>query len=99
MFLRITIRFYSSVGSGRSALESTDWHHLEEHRFAREVAAALERLFREQKVKHLVIASSPKTLADLRQAFHSDVKKCIVAELPKDLTKHPVHEIKKHLFG
>ena len=92
-------RSYSSIGRGRSALEGTDWHDLEEHRFARDVAGALERLVREQKIKHLVIASPPRTLADLRRALHPDVKKCVLAEFPKDLTKHPVHEIEKHLFA
>jgi protein required for attachment to host cells len=90
-------RTYASTGNRRGAVEGTDWHDLEEHRFARDVAAALERLVREQKVKCLVIASPPRTLADLRQALHSDVKKCVVAELPKDLTRHPVYEIEKHL--
>jgi protein required for attachment to host cells len=92
-------RAYASVGRRRGAVEGTDWHDLEEHRFAHEVATALERLVRERKVDQLVIASPPRTLADLRQALHSDVKKCIVAEFAKDLTKHPVHEIEKQLFA
>ena len=80
---------------GRSSVEQTDWHDLEEHRFARDVAAALEKVVRERKIEALVIAAPPRTLADLRQAFHDDVKKKIIAELDKDLTKHPVHEIEK----
>jgi len=91
-------RAFARAGTHRrSGLEPTDWHDIEEHRFAREVAAALERLVREAKIKSLIIASPPRTLADLRQALHADVKKCIIAELPKDLTHHPVHEIEKHL--
>src|SRR5579862_1035021 len=92
-------RAFASVGSRRGAVEGTDWHDLEEHRFARDVAATLEKLVRERKVTRLVIVSPPRTLADLRQALHADVKKCIVAELAKDLTKHPVHEIEERLFG
>jgi protein required for attachment to host cells len=92
-------RAFSSVGRRRSAIEGTDWHDLEEHRFAREIAAALERVVRLRKVKALIIATPPRTLADLRDALHSDVKKCIIAEIAKDLTKHPVHEIEKHLAG
>ena len=45
----------------------------------------------------LVIAAPPRTLADLRRALHADVRKRIVAEVGKDLTKHPVHEIEAHL--
>ncbi|HWM49597.1 MAG TPA: host attachment protein [Xanthobacteraceae bacterium] len=81
----------------RSAIEQTDWHDLEEHRFARDVAAALERIVRERKIEALVVAAPPRTLADLRQAFHAEVKKRIIAELDKDLTKHPVHEIERLL--
>ena len=91
-------RAYASAGGGRrSGIEGTDWHDLEEHKFARDVATALEKLVRDSKIKALVIASPPRTLAELRHALHADVKKCIIAELPKDLTHHPVHEIEKHL--
>jgi protein required for attachment to host cells len=83
----------------RSALEATDWHELEEHRFARMVAEALEKLVRERKVKAVVIVAPPRTLADLRQALHGDVKARIMAEVDKDFTKHPIYEIEKHLVG
>jgi protein required for attachment to host cells len=83
----------------RSGVEMTDWHELEEHRFAQRVAAAMEQLVRERKAKVLVVAAPPRTLADLRQAFHADVKSLIVAEIGKDLTKHPVAEIEKHLIA
>jgi protein required for attachment to host cells len=83
----------------RSSVETTDWHELEEHRFAHRVAAALEQLLRTHNVKALVVAAPPRTLADLRRAFHADVSARIIAEIGKDLTKHPVAEIEKHLTG
>jgi protein required for attachment to host cells len=92
-------RSFSSVGHGRSAVEQTDWHDLEQHRFAREVAQALEKLMRERHVKALVIAAPPRTLADLRQALHKDVKAGIIAEIDKNFTGQPVYEIEKHLAG
>lgn len=92
-------RSFSSVGFGRSSVESTDWHDLEEHRFADQVAAALERAVRAHKVPALVIVAPPRTLAELRRVLHRDVKKCIIAEVDKDLTKQPVYEIEKHLAG
>lgn len=88
-------RAFASIGARRSGVSQTDWHDLEEHRFARDVAAVLEKVIRDENVPALVIVAPPRTLADLRQAFHDDVKKRIVAELHKDLTKHPVHEIEK----
>ena len=90
-------RAFASVGSRRSAVEEADWHVLEEQRFAHEVAAALQRIVRDRKVKALVVVAPPKTLAELRKAFHSEVKNRIVAEIDKDLTKQPVYEIEKHL--
>jgi protein required for attachment to host cells len=92
-------RSYSSVGAGRSSVTQTDWHALEEHRFAREVASALERVVRERGVETLIIVAPPRALADLRKAFHADVKRKIVAEIDRDLTKHPLYEIEKHLVN
>ena len=90
-------RSHSSVGPGRSSVTQTDWHMLEEHRFAREVASALEKIVRERGVEALIIVAPPRALADLRKAFHADVKKRIVAEIDKDLTKHPLYDIERHL--
>ncbi|MFY9828395.1 MAG: host attachment family protein [Rhodoplanes sp.] len=90
-------RAFASVGARRSAVEDTDWHELEEQRFAHVIADALQRLVRERKVKELVVIAPPRTLAELRRAFHSEVKNRIVAEIDKDLTKQPIYEIEKHL--
>jgi protein required for attachment to host cells len=93
-------RAFKRAGTNlRSGVETTDWHDLEEHRFAQRVATAMEHLVRERKVKALVVVAPPRTLADLRHAFHTDVKRRIIAEIDKDLTKHPAHEIEKHLVG
>src|SRR5262249_16459679 len=61
--------------------------------------AGREQVGGERKAKALVIVAPPRTLADLRRAVHADVKERIIAEIGKDLTKHPVHEIEKHLVG
>ena len=91
-------RTFSSVGPGRSAVESTDWHELEQHRFVRAVSAALEKLVRAHHVRSLIIVAPPRTLADLRRDLHDDVKVHVVAEVNKDLTKHTIEEIEKHLL-
>ena len=87
------------TGGGRSAVEPTDWHEFEEHHFVRVVAAAMEGLIRASKVKELTVVAPPRTFAELRLAFHPDVKSCIVAEVNKDLTKYPIIEIERHLTG
>ena len=54
---------------------------------------------RSNKVKKLFVVAPARTLVDLRAVMHEDVRKVIVAELDKDLTRHPVHEIARLLAG
>ena len=89
----------AALGGRRSAVEPTDWHDIEEHHFARKVATAMEQMVRTSKAKVLIVVAPPRTLAELRNVFHSDVKACVVAEINKDLTNLPVGEIEKHLLG
>jgi len=91
--------FASAKTTRRSAMEATDWHEIEEHRFAQRVSDALEHLVRERAAPALVIAAPPRTLADLRNALHADVKARIVLEINKDFTKHPVWEIERHIIA
>ena len=93
-------RVFARAGTHRSGgVAQSDWHELEEQHFARVVAGALEKVVRDKHVGALVVVAPARTLAELRTAFHADVKKRIVAEIDKDLTKHPVHEIEKHLLA
>jgi protein required for attachment to host cells len=91
-------RVSKALHSGqRSAVETVDWHDIEEHRFASQIAANMEQVVRKRRVPALVVVAPPKTLADLRSAFHADVRALIIAEINKDLTKHPLGEIERHL--
>ena len=91
-------RAFKGAGTHRRAsMETTDWHELGEHEFARRAAAALEQLVREGTVEAIVVVAPPRTLAELRERFSPAVKQLIIAEIDKDLTKHPVAEIEKHL--
>jgi protein required for attachment to host cells len=93
-------RAFKRAGTNlRSSVGDTDWHDLEEHRFVQRVAAAMERLVRERNVKSLIVVAPPRALADLRNAFHADVKSRILAEIDKDLTNHPIYDIEKRLVG
>ncbi len=92
-------RAISSADGRRSAVGQTDWHDLEERRFARTIAETLEKLARDKSIPGFIIAAPPRTLAELRQSFNAEVKERIIAELDKDLTGIPVEEIKKHLLA
>lgn len=93
-------RAFKRAGTNyRSGMETTDWHELEKHRFVDRVASAMEQLAHAQKITKIIIVAPPRTLAELRHALHADVKSRVIAEIDKDLTKHPVWEIEKHLVG
>lgn len=86
------------VGGGRrSPIDQTDWHVLAKQDFADEVAAALERANRRDPIASLVVVAPPPTLAELRRVMAASLRRVISAEIGKDLTRHPVHEIERHL--
>jgi protein required for attachment to host cells len=84
-------------GGRRSAIAQTDWHDLAEQRFARDVAEALEKMHHTSPIKTLIVVAPPRTLSTFRQAFSESLKRSIVAEINKDLTKHPLPEIERLL--
>ncbi len=88
-------RSTASPGVGRSAMEEVDWHHLAKERFANEVAEALYRHAHANRFEELVIVAPPKILGNLRKVLHAEVVDLIAAEIPKDLTTHPLSEIEK----
>jgi len=88
-------RSIASLGVARSAMEEVDWHHIAKERFANEIAKALYRHAHANLFERLVIIAPPKILGKLRKAFHPEVVDRIAAEIPKELTSHPVSEIEK----
>ncbi len=90
-------RSFSSTSPRRSGMEQTDWHQIEEHRFARTIADALHAAAQDGRFSKLIVVAPPITLGDLRKAFHKDVSSRIVAEIDKDLTKHASDQIEKLL--
>ncbi len=92
-------RAFSSMGSRRSAMQETNWHKLEKHRFAKEIADTLYSAAHKGKYSKLVIAAPPMILGDIRKALHKEVSDKVVAEVSKDLTNMPAHEIERILAG
>jgi protein required for attachment to host cells len=84
-------------GAPRGAIEQTDWHELEEKRFAAELADILYKLGHAGRYDDLVVVAPPKMLGDLRAKFHQEVSDAIIAEVPRDLTNYSVPEIGKLL--
>lgn len=96
-------RDQASGGPGRmdtprgpgSAMEPTDFHDLEERRFAQEAAALLNRRALGNDFEKLIIVAPPATLGEMRRHYHKAVEGRLVAEIAKDLSNHPVPEIEK----
>ncbi|HYI05930.1 MAG TPA: host attachment family protein [Reyranella sp.] len=89
--------FDASGGAGRSAYQETDFHQLEEDRFAAETADLLRKRAIRNDFESLIIVAPPRTLGELRKHYHKEVEKRLAGEIAKDLTGHPVAEIEKIL--
>lgn len=85
------------AGSQVGAIEQTDWHSLEEARFAAEIADGLYRAAHAGRYRDLVVVAPPATLGELRRQFHREVSDKVVAEVPKDLTGHETAQIEELL--
>lgn len=92
-------RAFSSNGSGRNAYEQTDFHEIEEQRFAAEVADMLKRRALANDFDKLIVVAPPSTLGELRKHYHKEVQQRIAGELAKDLTGHPIDEIERLLIA
>lgn len=86
-------RSFSSVGAHRSAYEETDFHQLNEDRFAAETADLLARLAQRNDFEALVVVAPPTTLGELRKHYHKQVSERLIGEVDKDLTGHPIDQI------
>ncbi|SEQ66272.1 host attachment family protein [Thalassovita taeanensis] len=82
-------------GGRRAAMEGADWHQIAEDTFAAEIADILYQRAHAGAFRHLVLVAPPKTLGELRKHLHAEVTACVVAEIAKDLTNHPMPEVEK----
>ena len=92
-------RAIDHLSGRRAGVEQTDWHDIAEHRFAQSVASTLCARDQAGDITSLVVVAPPRTLADLRNSFTDSLKAKIIAEVNKDLTRHPVYEIERLLTG
>lgn len=83
----------------RSSVQETDWHRLAKHEFAHKIASLLERDAQANSYEQLIIVAPAVIMGELRKSLSDAVSGRIVAEVAKDLTRHPVPEIEKLLFG
>jgi protein required for attachment to host cells len=70
---------------------------IERPRLARHVIRALEAEWAAGRADRIVLAAGPKMLGALRDVLPEALKAQIAAELPKDLSSVPAHELADHL--
>lgn len=92
-------RLNDGGGSHRSAVQETDWHRVEKDRFAHEIADRLYKHAHKGSFSEIVLVAAPAVLGELRKEMHKEVQDRVVADVSKDLTGHPVHEIEKLVLG
>jgi protein required for attachment to host cells len=83
----------------RSAMEESDWHERAEEAFIAGVAARLAALAEARKADAIIIAAAPRALAVLREETPANLRPLIKAELDKDYTKTPAHELARLLLA
>ena len=86
-------RASSPQGAARSSVEPTDFHQLEEDRFAADAADFLKTRALKNDFESLIVIAPPKTLGELRKHYHTEVSNRLTGELDKDLTGRQGPEI------
>ena len=84
-------------GQTGSSMEPTDFHQLEEDRFAAEAAEMLKKRALRNGFDKLIVVAPPKTLGELRKHYHKEVEHRLLGELAKDLTGHTIPDIEAAL--
>ncbi len=91
-------RSIESVGKARHAVEPKhDPRRAAAADFAKDVARFVEQKAIDKSYERLVVVAPPHMLSDLRKALGQKSKALLVAEIDKDLTKIPVHDLPGHL--
>ncbi len=86
---------FSSSYRGRDTFLKSDPHQANEDRFAVEAVATLARVAK--FANRLVVVAPPRTLGEMRTHYDDAIRKGLVAEIDRDLVKHPVDEIARRL--
>lgn len=85
---------------GRPGAEpDTDPKDVEALKFARDLAATLEKGLDDHAYDALVIAASPRFLGMMKETISEQVRRRLEQTIDKDLTLLPPHEIEKRVRG
>jgi len=85
--------------SGRVAYEETDFHQLEEDRWAHNAAEEVNRRALTNDFDALAIIAPPKTLGEIRKKLHKEAERRVVCEIDKEMTGRPIPDIETLIVG
>ena len=85
--------------SGRVAYEETDFHQLEEDRWAVAAAEQVNKRALTNDFDQLVIVAPPKTLGLIRKKLHKAAERKLLCEIPKEMTRHTIPDIEALIEG
>ena len=85
--------------SGRVAYDETDFHQLEEDRWAQSAAEQVNKRALNNDFEALAIIAPPRALGVLRKELHKEVERRIVATFNKEMTDRPIPDIEDLLVG
>lgn len=88
-----------SAGYGHSTYEETDFHQLEEDRWAKNAAEEVNKRALANDFDALAIIAPPKTLGELRKSLHKEAARRVVCEIPKEMTGRPIPDIEALIVG
>lgn len=80
---------------GVAGYENTDFHQLEEDRFAADTAEMLKMRALRNEFSKLIVVAPPRALGELRKHFHKEVEARIIGEIAKDFANRPTDEIEQ----
>ncbi|MBB3763738.1 host attachment family protein [Sphingomicrobium lutaoense] len=86
---------FSSGSPTRSSYEETDFHQLEEDRWAHDAAERINSRALSNDFEKAVVIAAPRTLGELRKKLHKEAERRIVLEIDKEMTNQPVAAIEE----
>jgi len=86
---------FSSGHPGRDSFSKSDPHQANAARFLAGAAEALAQVA--AAAKGLIVVAPPDALGELRRHYDAGTRQALVAEIDRDLVKHPVEEITRLL--
>ncbi|MBA3667783.1 MAG: host attachment protein [Sphingomonas sp.] len=87
-----------SASSGRSTYEETDFHQLEEDRWAKTAAEEVNKRALAHDFTALAIIAPPKTLGELRKKLHKEAARRVVCEIAKEMSGRPIADIESMIL-